>query len=401
MPLHLLRNLLGRRRHARRADELQTQLMRTLELVVDQRQLQSAIMGYMVDVFRAGRGVLLVWNAEADRLQEVCRHGDGESAEAAVLAGGGHLVRWLQVNEEPLLPRERPDIVASLEPEERQLLERLGIEVCLPLVAMNRLVALVALGDLPSGPLSQLPANAMTQMGLALQNAVLYAQQQLRLRRLSRAERLATAGELAASAAHEIRNPLTAISSAVQLLGEAFPLGNPRRDVADNVMREIDRINEIVEGLLSFARPPKTKREAVRLRDVVAAAVNLVSTMAGKAKVQIRSQCKVERDVLQGDRDQLIQVFVNLLMNGIQAMPQGGELTIEVSRPGRLRVEIGDSGEGMTPEQLEKAFDPFYTTKEKGTGLGLPICYGIVRGHGGDIDLLSTPGKGTKVRVEL
>ncbi|MFH1568859.1 MAG: ATP-binding protein [Gemmatimonadota bacterium] len=266
---------------------------------------------------------------------------------------------------------------------------------------MNRLVAVIALGGLPEGPPPTLPANALTQMGLALQNAALYAQQQVRLRRLSRAERLATAGELAASAAHEIRNPLTAISSAVQLLGEAFPAGNPRREVADRVMREIDRINVIVEGLLAFARPPETKREAVHLGAVVESAVKLVAAMARKAGIEVETRCEVERDVLRGDADQLTQVLVNLLLNGIQAMPSGGRLSVRLSRPNRLRVEIADTGAGMTPEQQERAFDPFYTTKEKGTGLGLPICYGIVRGHGGEIDIDSAPGRGTVVRVEF
>jgi signal transduction histidine kinase len=238
-------------------------------------------------------------------------------------------------------------------------------------------------------------------MGLALQNSQRCAQQQLRLRRLSRAERLASVGELAASAAHEIRNPLTAVSSAVQLLGEVFPPGNPRREVADRVMREIDRINQVVEGLLSFARPAPPRRQAVHLQEVISEALQLVDTMARKAQVAVANESGTERDVVQADRDQLIQVLVNLLMNGIQAMPEGGTLRVRLTRPRRLRIEVEDTGTGMTSEQQERAFDPFYTTKERGTGLGLPICHGIVRSHGGEIDLVSRPGQGTTVIVEL
>ena len=221
-------------------------------------------------------------------------------------------------------------------PTERLRLGRLGVELCIPLHAMNRMIGLILLGGLEGNGRVEVPPYLLTQIGLALQNAALFAQQRLRLRRLSRAERLATAGELAASAAHEIRNPLTAISSAVQLMGEAFSPGNPRREVADSVMREIDRINQIVEGLLSFARPAEPSRETIHLRQVLEEGMGLVRTMAGKGGVE-----------------------------------------------------------------MEMAFDPFYTTKERGTGLGLPICYGIVRSHGGEIDIESAPGEGTVVRVEL
>jgi len=393
-----LKNFLGLVRAP--AGEMEGQLTRTLELVVDAEQLRGVIMGYMIDLYGAQRAALLLWNAEASRLQEVWRTGY-EAEEEILFVGEGRLVRWLQVNETSLWPARQTAVVDYLEAEERMRLNRLGAELCIPLHAMNRLVGLILLGGLAPGPHEEVPKFLVTQIGLALQNAALYAQQQLRLRRLSRTERLATAGELAASAAHEIRNPLTAISSAVQLLGEAFPPGNPRREVADNVMREIDRINQIVEGLLSFARPAEPKRETIPLRQVIEEAMELVQTMAHKSGVEMQTDFAAPRDALQGDKDQLIQVFINLFMNSIQAMPDGGTLQVRLSRPRRYRIEVEDTGTGMTTEEVERAFDPFYTTKERGTGLGLPICYGIVRSHGGEIDLESTPGEGTVVRVEL
>jgi len=393
-----LKNFLGLVRAP--AGEMEGQLTRTLELVVDAEQLRGVIMGYMIDLYGAQRAALLLWNAEASRLQEVWRTGY-EAEEEILFVGEGRLVRWLQVNETSLWPARQTAVVDYLEAEERMRLNRLGAELCIPLHAMNRLVGLILLGGLAPGPHEEVPKFLVTQIGLALQNAALYAQQQLRLRRLSRTERLATAGELAASAAHEIRNPLTAISSAVQLLGEAFPPGNPRREVADNVMREIDRINQIVEGLLSFARPAEPKRETIPLRQVIEEAMELVQTMAHKSGVEMQTDFAPPRDALQGDKDQLIQVFINLFLNSIQAMPDGGTLQVRLSRPRRYRIEVEDTGTGMTTEEVERAFDPFYTTKERGTGLGLPICYGIVRSHGGEIDLESTPGEGTVVRVEL
>ena len=390
-----------RPRQGRRfAARLEEQLTRTLELVVDAEQLRGVIMGHLVDLYGARRAALLLWDEETARLQTAWRSGYGEEEEI-FFDGDGRLVRWLQVNESALRPEEQLEVVDYLDGEERLRLSRLGVELCLPLHAMNRLIGLVVLAEVSGDVRMEVPPVLLTQTGLALQNAALYAQQQLRLRRLSRAERLATAGELAASAAHEIRNPLTAISSAVQLLGEAFPPGNPRREVADNVMREIDRINQIVEGLLSFARPAASRRETVHLREVIEEAMGLVRTMARKAEVEMETAFEVERDAVQADRDQLIQLFINLLMNSVQAMPEGGALRVSLAKPRRFRIEVADTGGGMMPEEVERAFDPFYTTKERGTGLGLPICYGIVRGHGGEIDIESAPGEGTTVRVEF
>ena len=382
-------------------DELQSQLSRTLELIVDPEQLQGTIMGYITDLYHTRKAMLLMRNPETSHLQEVWQRGYEGRDEPVALPGEGRLARWLQVNEELLLLGEQAEIVGHLEADERDLLKEMEVDLCIPLQAMNHLTGLILLADLDAGSPVELPRNLIRQLGLALQNAAFYAQQQLRLRRLSRAERLATTGEMAASAAHEIRNPLTATSSAVQLMGEAFPAGNARREVADNVMREIDRINHIVEGLLSFARPSEPRREPIGLRGVLQEAGQLVQSMARKSKVEMSTDFAVEQDVVQADRDQLVQVFINLLFNSIQAMPEGGHLQLRLRHRRRFEIEIEDTGVGMTQEEIERSFDPFYTTKDRGTGLGLPICYGIVRSHGGEIDVESAPGQGTIVRVEL
>jgi signal transduction histidine kinase len=381
-------------------DGLSEQVIRTLELVVDPDQLRSAIMGFLIDFYGARRAALLLWHDESEQLQAVWLRGHAETEEIG-FAGDGRLARWLAVNGTPLRPPRQPEVIEYLGSPEGERLKTLQTDLCLPLLAMNRLIGVVLLGNLAHPLDRELPPHLLAQIGLALQNSRLHAQQQLRLRRLSRAERLASVGELAASAAHEIRNPLTAISSAVQLLGEALPPGNPRREIADGVMREIDRINQIVEGLLSFARPSQPRRETVHLQPVVEEAVQLVRTMAAKARVAIETELDEVRDEVQGDRDQLVQVILNLLMNAIQAMPAGGTVRVQMTRSRRCRITVADTGVGMSPEQLERAFDPFYTTKDRGTGLGLPICYGIVRGHGGEIDLESRPGQGTTVCVEL
>jgi len=286
LPIHMLKQWgrpLGRliSRLSRSSQESlasEAQFTRTLELVVDRGQLQGASMGYLGDLYGAERTLLLMREEEANELQEADRHGTAVPDRVA-FSLTGRLVAWLEVNEVPLWLDRYGEVLDHLTATERDVLLKHRVDMCLPLMAMNRLVGLVLLGGL-QWPEREVAPHILTQMGLALQNAVLYGQQQLRLRRLSRSERLATTGELAASAAHEIRNPLTAISSAVQVLGEAFPEGNPRRQVADNVMREIDRINQIVEGLLSFSRPTEEKREAVNLRPVLEEATRLAESSA-------------------------------------------------------------------------------------------------------------------------
>ncbi len=225
---------------------------------------------------------------------------------------------------------------------------------------------------------NEIPLAVASQSALALENALLYRQQSERLRRMHRAERLATTGQLASGVAHEIRNPLTAIRSTIQLLARDFQGDAARRELLEGVLAEVDRINQIITQLLSFARPAEFRVAPVELNALIEASLSLVAAQARLGNVRIARELR-ELPSVPGDESQLKQLFLNLFMNAFEAMPRGGELRVEsacsvgilacgpITRD-FVRVAIADTGGGMSEEVLERIFDPFFTTKPEGTG---------------------------------
>jgi hypothetical protein len=241
----------------------------------------------------------------------------------------------------------------------------------------------------------------------AQQELARYHQEQL-----ARADRLATIGEMAAAIAHEIRNPLTGISGVLSVLTRDFPDDDPRREIVRQTHLLIERLNKSVEDVLHYSRPSVPQFHPVKLGDTIAQTLSLVEGEAKKAQVRVLQE-PVDQDgdsassTVNADAHQLQQVFMNLMLNAIQATPAGGQISIRthVSKNGDSRkligVEIEDSGKGMTAAEAAKAFHPFFSTKAQGTGLGLAIAKQIVEQHQGQISLRSEPGKGTCVRVVL
>ncbi|HEY8394227.1 MAG TPA: ATP-binding protein, partial [Thermaerobacter sp.] len=220
--------------------------------------------------------------------------------------------------------------------------------------------------------------------------------------RVLRSERLAAVGQLAAGAAHEIRNPLTAIKGFIQLIGQR--VDRETGAYIDIVFQEIDRIEQIVNDLLLLARQPQPRLKRVDLARLLGRLVEMVRMEAGAGRYHIELVVEDKLPSLSADERQLRQVFLNLIRNGLEAMLDGGRLWIRASHDrdaGTVTVEVEDEGVGIPPEILERIFDPFFSTKDHGTGLGLAVSYGIVRNHGGHIDVESEPGRGTRVRVIL
>lgn len=217
-----------------------------------------------------------------------------------------------------------------------------------------------------------------------------------------RADKLATIGELAAGAAHEIRNPLTAVKSSLQYLQDKNPDETARKLLAA-ALEETGRIEEILSGMLSFSRPSEIKKERHDLLETLRECLELISFQARKNKVAIVQANPAAPIVLAADRSQLKQLFLNILLNAVRAMPAGGEIRVQASVPDGVKalVSVADTGEGILEENLDRIFDPFFTTKKGGTGLGLSICYGIVKSHEGEIEVKSRPGQGTTVIVKL
>lgn len=222
--------------------------------------------------------------------------------------------------------------------------------------------------------------------------------------RLAEAERLASVGELAAGVAHEIRNPLAAIVNASTLLDADVPLAPDERGATIGVVRkEARRLNAILSDFLRFARPAEPHPVEGDLRDVVTHVAALVGEPDG-GHGGMTVDTRVEPDVprFPFDPDQVTQVLLNVALNAREAMKGGGRLAIHARREGgEAVVEVADSGPGMPPEDLRRIFEPFYSRRFGGTGLGLPIARRIVAAHGGRIDVESAVGHGTRVLIRL
>ncbi len=237
-------------------------------------------------------------------------------------------------------------------------------------------------------------------------------------RQLEQAEKMASLGQLASAVAHEIKNPLAGVSGAMQVLAQDYPIGDPKREVIEEMLHQIRRLDQTVKDLLSYARPASPQPIPCNASDVVDRALFFVRQQLKESDVSIVTDYGEDIPQIRVDPQQVQQVILNIALNALQAMPGGGTLTVRTRVINRqpaaggkgpaaasdgacVQVTISDTGRGMRPEELTKVFQPFFTTKHRGTGLGLAICQRIVEEHGGGIDLESEVGKGTTVNVRF
>ena len=218
-----------------------------------------------------------------------------------------------------------------------------------------------------------------------------------------RQDRLAAIGRMAASIAHEIRNPLAAMRGSIQMLRSELDSDSSQAELMEIILRESDRLNQIITDFLSYARPRSLVQAQVDVGDLLHQTFALMRHSPEiNGNQSIFEELPPEPIFAQADEGQLKQVFWNLARNALQAMPQGGTLraTLETNSNNRLRIAFTDTGRGMSPEQVEHLFEPFSSTTG-GTGLGLSIVYQIIREHGGTINVRSRVGQGTTITVEL
>jgi two-component system nitrogen regulation sensor histidine kinase GlnL len=231
---------------------------------------------------------------------------------------------------------------------------------------------------------------------------------------LKRADRLAMVGTLAAGLAHEIRNPLGGIKGAAQLLKRSLDRDSSLLEYANIMIREVDRVDKLIEQLLDLSRPAKLKLTALNIHVVLEDVLLLEVQTAEQLSITIKKRFDPSLPPIRGDQAQLTQVFLNLVKNALQAMQGNSTLTITTrletdfhirgqgtDRSRLIWVDIEDEGIGIKEEDLPHIFSPFFTTKNSGTGLGLAVCYRIVKEHGGLIRVESVEGKGTIFRVSL
>jgi two-component system, NtrC family, sensor histidine kinase HydH len=217
---------------------------------------------------------------------------------------------------------------------------------------------------------------------------------------LARAERLKTLGEMAAGMAHEVKNPLAAIRSSAQIINER--VSGKEAQLAGIIMSEVDRLNRVVNEFLDYARPAPLKREPVLLSGLLDSCLELLAPVVTQAGVAVKRAYPPGEHKVNADPNQLRQVFLNLLLNAVQALGSGGEVVLELRQDsGATQVSVHDTGPGIPPDKLKQVCEPFYSTKPGGTGLGLPIAQRIVAEHGGRLEIACAIGAGTTATVIL
>ena len=218
---------------------------------------------------------------------------------------------------------------------------------------------------------------------------------------IRRMDRLTSIGQLSAGIAHEIRNPLASISLNVQMLAKKLPLGLAAKNMVSDTLEGIDRIKSLVKGMLNFARPstPALKRDSIAR--VLRNSISLLDSQLRKKRIEVKLDLAEDLPEVVFDEHQIQQVFVNLLLNGLEAMSDGGSIKIKSTigkdhkKRRQLALHIMDTGGGIPPFNLSKIFDPFFTTKPEGTGLGLSIVHKILEQHHAAIDVVSEENRGT------
>jgi two-component system, NtrC family, nitrogen regulation sensor histidine kinase GlnL len=232
---------------------------------------------------------------------------------------------------------------------------------------------------------------------------------------LQRSDRLAALGTMAAGLAHEIKNPLTSLLTFSRHLERRFDDPNFRERFGNVVPRELERINGIVERLLELARPARMSFAQVRLPELLDRAVELYADQLDERRIVVGREYARDVPSIQADRDALYRVFVNMIANALDAMPGGGKLILRTGwtashdplplmrrrLANRVKIEVEDTGDGIEASETNRIFNPFYTTRDHGTGLGLALAHKVVQDHSGAISFRSTPGRGTTFTIVL
>jgi signal transduction histidine kinase len=221
---------------------------------------------------------------------------------------------------------------------------------------------------------------------------------------LIRSDKLAAMGTLAAGVAHEVNNPLASISSIIQMMRSRNGADPETREELEVISAQIDRITRVTKDLTDFARTRPAAYKLTDINEVLDAALRLASFDASFQRLQITTAFGRDLPQVLADRDQLQQLFLNVLLNARDAMPDGGELKVATSADeSYVRISIDDTGSGITPDDLKHVFDPFFTTKPsgRGTGLGLAVCYGIITAHGGKMEITNLDNTGTQVHIAV
>lgn len=398
----------------RRIESLRADLMN----VIDARDLVPRVLSALEDSRRVTHASMYIVDPDGSAYDLVGHVGPRPEGRIDAVAHRAFLERLRRAGVVSIEGLERELLaLRNKQGEEREalllvmrVLELLNGSVVLAILGEEQLLGMLVLRDerlreAYSSEEIELFRGVAASMGVTLQNSQIYE-------RMKERDRLAALGQMAAGLAHEIRNPLGSIKGAAQFLQ---PLEGPKtdgstREFLDIIVEEVDRLNKIVSQFLDYARPYRGDPSPLDANDVVRKTINLIEKERGGSQVEITMNLLDGLPQVRADAQQLRQVFLNLTINALDAMPQGGRLQVSTSlrrstRRGAaaafLEIRFRDDGVGIPPADLRNLFIPFFTTKEKGTGLGLPISQRIIENHGGTIEVRSQPGSGSTFTVLL
>lgn len=392
--------------------------------ILDLEKLLSYILTVVIDSMKVERGWILLRSVKARkfeaRLTATFKEGLRYPSEPP-LPPKNILIEYLRRDGEPIVREEMerilpPDEAVPLSKE----MKRFNADVAIPIMLKDRLIGAVLLGpklsgDIYSGEDLQLLSTLANQSAIAIRNAQLYSRLQRDLdtiryleREKAKAERLASLGTMAAGIAHEIKNPLVSIKTLAQLLPEKSSDPEFRNEFSQLAIKEIERIDSLVKGLLSLAKPSPPKLEPTDVNSVLDETLVPMTIRMEEGGIRLKKVYETHLPLVMADSYQLKQVFSNILINSIQATPEGGSINIITSwqkesgdKNGHVEIKISDTGVGISQEELDKIFNPFFTTKYEGVGLGLTICHRIIEDHQGSIQVESKEGTGTTFTISL
>ena len=302
------------------------------------------------------------------------------------------------------------DELAALAPAAAAFFRQQAWEVGIALRIEKRLTGVIALGRkrdfrIFSAEDLQLLDTVAANVSVALENTTLSGQLRRSEAVLERANRLSSLGALAAGIAHEIRNPLVAVKTFLDLLPERLGDRDFVTQFRDLSLGELRRVTNLINDLLSLGKSPKTERREVVVQEALVPVVHLMTSTARKRQVELVTHFQPDLPTIWADPDQLKQIALNLLLNAIEVSPAGSRVNLDVhgmdDPPQRVVLAVSDQGPGIPPEQRDDIFHPFFTTKETGVGLGLALVHQMVVEHEGEITVASEVGRGSVFRVTL
>lgn len=400
-----------RKRDAHRLQALRPLFDLTLQLFTETNpdQLQSLLLDAVTGHLHCEHAGLYNWAAEEPNIRLVAGRGQPFSAHTSSQAGNP-----VAAAARDCIPL-RISAVGPGHPEFRSSLVEHGFGslVCAPVALPDGIRVLTAARSAGEPLLSEADLETLVvlahQAAVALENARLYDELRAYVRQveesqrmLIQAEKMATAGRLTASIAHEINNPLQGVQNCLHLASRNELSEDNRQEYLTLAREELERLMNTVQRMLDFYRPGFVGRKLLDTNELILRVLKLLERELSRQKVVVHTRLSNRLTQPMVVRDQIQQVLLNLILNAMEAMPQGGELFIE-TRQRKIGIEIliEDTGPGVLPGDRERIFEPFISTKESGTGLGLTVSYGIITAHGGSLELINGRGRGACFRIVL